>query len=190
MKITVLTSVEQEKVSAKDLDEVVPQVARALRKLGHQVSVVPVYRDVKQLIDRLSRRKPDLVFNMAEMFGDSVIGDMLVAAVLETQGIRYTGTGPGKLYLSQDKGLSNKLLDYEGILYPRYAVFSQAADFETGGTLRMPLFVKPDALLNGMSGLMIPTVTRVLLSGSEVTRNAAARVRGAVVGSTSGVPGA
>ena len=73
MKITVLTSVEQEKVSAKDLDEVVPQVARALRKLGHQVSVVPVYRDVKQLIDRLSRRKPDLVFNMAEMFGDSVM---------------------------------------------------------------------------------------------------------------------
>jgi D-alanine-D-alanine ligase len=143
MKITVLTSVEQEKVTAKDLDEVVPQVARALRRLGHQVSVVPVYHDVKQLIDRLSRRKPDLVFNMAEMFGDSVIGDMLVAAVLETQGIRYTGSGPGELYLSQDKGLSKKLLDYEGILYPRYAVFSQAADFETGGNLRMPLFVKP-----------------------------------------------
>ncbi|HEX6088666.1 MAG TPA: hypothetical protein VFZ13_00765 [Gemmatimonadales bacterium] len=143
MKITVLTSVEQEKVTAKDLDEVVPQVARALRKLGHQVSVVPVYRDVKQLIDRLSRRKPDLVFNMAEMFGDSVIGDMLVAAVLETQGLKYTGSGPGELYLSQDKGLSKKLLDYEGILYPRYAVFSQAADFETGGNLRMPLFVKP-----------------------------------------------
>ena len=138
MKITVLTSVEQEKVTAKDLDEVVPQVARALRKLGHQVSVVPVYRDVKQLIDRLSRRKPDLVFNMAEMFGDSVIGDMLVAAVLETQGLKYTGSGPGELYLSQDKGLSKKLLDYEGILYPRYAVFSQAADFETGGNLRVP----------------------------------------------------
>ncbi|HEU4828853.1 MAG TPA: hypothetical protein VFT04_06635 [Gemmatimonadales bacterium] len=143
MKITVLTSVEQEKVTASDLDEVVPQVARALRKLGHQVSVVPVYRDVKQLIDRLSRRKPDLVFNMAEMFGDSVIGDMLVAAVLETQGLKYTGSGPGELYLSQDKGLSKKLLDFEGILYPRYAVFSQAADFETGGNLRMPLFVKP-----------------------------------------------
>ena len=143
MKITVLTSVEEEKVSAADLDEVVPQVARALRKLGHQVSVVPVYRNVKQLIDRLSRRKPDLVFNMAEMFGDSVIGDMLIAALLETQGYRYTGSGPGELYLSQDKGLSKKLLEYEGILYPRYAVFSQSSDFETGGNLRMPLFVKP-----------------------------------------------
>lgn len=143
MKITVLTSVEQEKITAKDLDEVVPQVSQALRRLGHQVSILPVYRNVKQLVSRLSRWKPDLVFNMAEMFGDSVIGDMLVAAVLETQGYRYTGSGPGELYLSQDKGLSKKLLEFEGILYPRYAVFSQASDFETGGNLKMPMFVKP-----------------------------------------------
>ena len=144
MKITVLTSVEQEKVTAADLDEVVPQVARALRRLGHTVSIVPVYRDVKRLIASLSRRKPDLVFNMAEMFGDSVIGDMLIAAVVDTQGYKYTGSGPGELYLSQDKGLSKKLLDYDGILYPRYAVFSRTSDeFETGGNLRMPLFVKP-----------------------------------------------
>ena len=144
MKITVLTSVEQEKVTAADLDEVVPQVARALRRLGHTVSIVPVYRDVKRLIASLSRRRPELVFNMAEMFGDSVSGDMLVAALLDTQGYKYTGSGPGELYLSQDKGLSKKLLDYDGILYPRYAVFSRTSDeFETGGNLRMPLFVKP-----------------------------------------------
>jgi D-alanine-D-alanine ligase len=144
MKITILTSVEQEKVSASDLDEVIPQVARALRRLGHTVSVLPIYRDVKRLISGLTRRKPELVFNLAEMFGDSVIGDMLIAALLDTQGLRYTGSGPGELYLSQDKGLSKKLLDYEGILYPRYAVFSRTSDeFETGGNLRMPLFVKP-----------------------------------------------
>ena len=144
MKITILTSVEQEKVTAADLDEVVPQVARALRRLGHSVSILPIYRDVKKLIASLSRRRPELVFNMAEMFGDSVIGDMLIAALLDTQGLKYTGSGPGELYLSQDKGLSKKLLDYEGILYPRYAVFSRTSDeFETGGNLRMPLFVKP-----------------------------------------------
>jgi len=144
MRITILTSVEQEKVTAKDLDEVIPQVARALRRLGHSVSVLPVYRDVKRLILGLQRRKPELVFNLAEMFGDSVHGDMLVAAILETQELRYTGSGPGELYLSQDKGLSKKLLEYEGILYPRYAVFSHTSDeFETGGNLRMPLFVKP-----------------------------------------------
>ena len=133
MKITILTSVEQEKVTAKDLDEVIPQVARALRRLGHSVSVLPVYRDVKRLILGLQRRRPELVFNLAEMFGDSVHGDMLVAALLDTQELRYTGSGPGELYLSQDKRLTKKLLAFEDILYPRFAVFSRESAFETGG---------------------------------------------------------
>jgi D-alanine-D-alanine ligase len=132
-------------------------VARALRRLGHTVSVLPVYRDVKRLILGLQRRKPELVFNLAEMFGDSVHGDMLVAAILDTQELRYTGSGPGELYLSQDKGLSKKLLEYEGILYPRYAVFSHTSDeFETGGNLRMPLFVKPlraDSLMKRVNAI-------------------------------------
>jgi D-alanine-D-alanine ligase len=143
MKITVLTSVETVRPTQDDLDVVVAQVVRALRKLGHSVSVLPLFRDVPAFFKGLSRRKPDLVFNMAEMFGDSVMGDMLVAALLETQGVRYTGGGPGDLYLSQDKGLSKKLLDFEGILYPRFAVFSRSEGLETGGNLRMPLFVKP-----------------------------------------------
>ncbi len=143
MKITVLTAVEAPDPKDEDLDVVVGQVSRALKKLGHSVSVLAIYSDVAKMLEGLSRRKPDMVFNMAETFGDSVMGDMLVAAILESQGYRYTGGGPGELYLSQDKGLSKKLLEFEGILYPRFAVFSRAADFETGGNLKMPLFVKP-----------------------------------------------
>jgi D-alanine-D-alanine ligase len=143
MKITVLTAVEAPEPTDDDLDVVVGQVSRALKKLGHSVSVLSIYSDVSKMLEGLSRRKPDMVFNLAETFGDSVMGDMLVAAILESQGYRYTGGGPGELYLSQDKGLSKKLLEFEGILYPRFAVFSRAADFETGGNLRMPLFVKP-----------------------------------------------
>jgi D-alanine-D-alanine ligase len=57
--------------------------------------------------------------------------------------VDYTGSGPGELYLSQDKGLTKRLLAFEDILYPRFAVFSRETGFETGGNLRMPLFVKP-----------------------------------------------
>jgi D-alanine-D-alanine ligase len=39
--------------------------------------------------------------------------------------------------------LTKKLLAFDGIGYPDFAVFSQDADLETGGKLRMPLFVKP-----------------------------------------------
>jgi len=143
VKITVLTYLDSEDENSKEYDPVVPQVARALRRLGHRVSVLGVHGDVKRLIAGLSRRKPELVFNLMEMFGDNVFGDIPVTGLLELLGLRYTGSGPGELYLSQDKGLTKKLLAFEDILYPRYAVFSRQAAFETGGNLRMPLFVKP-----------------------------------------------
>lgn len=143
MKITVLTYLDSEDENNKEYDPVVPQVARTLRKLGHRVSVLGVHGDVKRLIAGLSRRRPDLVFNLMEMFGDNVFGDIPVTGLLELLGVDYTGSGPGELYLSQDKGLTKKLLAFEDILYPRFAVFARDTGFETGGNLRMPLFVKP-----------------------------------------------
>jgi D-alanine-D-alanine ligase len=142
VNITVLTYLDDGE-NSKEYDPVVPQVARTLRKLGHRVSVLGVYGDVKRLITGLSRRKPDLVFNLMEMFGENVFGDIPVTGLLDLLGLDYTGSGPGELYLSQDKGLTKKLLAFEDILYPRFAVFSRDTAFETGGNLRMPLFVKP-----------------------------------------------
>jgi D-alanine-D-alanine ligase len=144
MNLTVLTYLDSEDENSKDYEAVVPQVARTLRGLGHRVSVLGAHGDVKRLIAGLSRRKPDLVFNLMEMFADNVFGDIPVTGLLDLLGLRYTGSGPGELYLSQDKGLTKKLLAFDGILYPRFAVFSkQQGSFETGGNLRMPLFVKP-----------------------------------------------
>ena len=68
---------------------------------------------------------------------------MGVAGVLDLLEIPYTGGGPGELYLQEDKALAKKLLAYEQVLYPDFATFAPNADFETGGKLRMPLFVKP-----------------------------------------------
>jgi len=143
MKITVLTYLDSEDESSREFDPVVPQVARTLRRLGHRVSILGVHGDVKRLITGLSRRRPELVFNLMEMFGENVFGDIPVVGLLDLLDLRYTGCGPGEFYLSQDKALSKKLLAYEHILYPRFAVFSTDSDLETGGNLRMPLFVKP-----------------------------------------------
>jgi D-alanine-D-alanine ligase len=154
VKITVLTYLDSPDENSKDYDPVVPQVARTLRRLGHRVSILGVHGDVKRIVSGLSRRKPDLVFNMMEMFADNIFGDIPITGLLDLLGVRYTGSGPGELYLSQDKALSKKLLSYEDILYPRFAVFNKDSEIETGGNLRMPLFVKPlrsDASL-GVSG--------------------------------------
>ena len=140
MKITILTYLDSEGVKAHDV--VVDQVARALRKGGHTPSILGIHGDLRKLVAGLARRKPDLVFNLMEMFGQDVRADVGVAGVLDLLGHAYTGGGPGELYLRQDKGLAKKALAFDGIRYPDFAVFS-ADELETGGNLRMPLFVKP-----------------------------------------------
>ena len=141
MRITVLTYAEAE--DDKEVDIAVTQVAGALKELGHTPSILSVHGDIKKLLAGLSRRRPELVFNMMEMWGDDIGGDIPVVGLLEMLGLHYTGCGPGEFYLGQDKALAKKILAYEGISYPKFAVFSRDADLETGGNLRMPLFVKP-----------------------------------------------
>ncbi len=140
MKVTILTYLESE--GAKTHDVVVDQVAEALKLGGHEPSILGVHGDLGKLVSGLKRRKPDLVFNLLEMFGQNVRGDVGVAGVLDLLGLPFTGGGPGELFLRQDKGLAKKALAFDKILYPDYAVIWKD-DMETGGNLTMPMFVKP-----------------------------------------------
>ena len=162
MKITIITYLDKE--DATEHDVVVDQVAAALKARKHKPSILGVHGDVKKLIAGLSRRKPDLVYNLMEMFGTNVRADVPIAGLLDLLGYQYTGGGPSELALRQDKALAKRALAYEKILYPDFAVFSRD-DLETGGNLRMPLFVKPlradasigigtDALVRDATSLM------------------------------------
>jgi D-alanine-D-alanine ligase len=141
MRIVVLIDLASE--DPPKHDRVADQVAAALEEGEHEVSIVDVGRDLKRLVDDLQGSRPQLVFNLCESFGDVLFGAVGVAGVLDLLGLRYTGGGPGEFYMQQDKALTKKLLAFDGIKYPEFAVFSQESDFETGGNLRMPLFVKP-----------------------------------------------
>ena len=141
MRITVLTYLERE--GDKTHDVVVDQVAEALRQGGHTVSVLGAHGDLGRLSAGLARRRPDLVFNLMETFGDSQLGAVGVVGFLDLLALPYTGGGPGEYYIQEDKALTKKLLAFDGIRYPDFAVFSRDADLETGGRLHMPLFVKP-----------------------------------------------
>jgi len=141
VRVTVLTWLESER--ATNYDVVADQVASALELGGHVVSIVGVHGDINRLLDGLTLTQPELIFNLMEMFDDNLLGDVAVAGLLELTGVPYTGCGPGELYLRQDKALAKKILHYEGIPYPRFAVYGKNAAYEAGGRLRMPLFVKP-----------------------------------------------
>ena len=141
MKITILAYQEPDD---QQPDIVVGQLEAALQKAGHEPTVFALTDDVGALVSGLRERRPDLIFNVMEGFGDDILGGLMgVTGVLDLLEIPYTGGGPGEIYLQEDKALSKKLLAYEQLLYPDFASFAPNADFETGGNLRMPLFVKP-----------------------------------------------
>jgi D-alanine-D-alanine ligase len=157
MNVTILTYLDEE--GSDDLDIVVGQVAKALRKGGHRASVFGVHGDVKKLISGLGRRRPDLIFNLMDTFGDTYLGAVGVVGLLDLLGIPYTGGGPGEFYLQEDKALAKKLLAYEHILTPDFALFSKDADLETGGNLRPPFFVKP-LRMDGSIGIDAKSLVR------------------------------
>jgi len=76
-------------------------------------------------------------------FGDVDGCHVATAGILDALRLPYTGGGPGGLFLRGHKSLVKKILAYEKINCPDFAVFSLDADLETGGNLRLPVFVKP-----------------------------------------------
>jgi D-alanine-D-alanine ligase len=141
MNVTILAYIERE--GSKKVDAVMHQVADALQSKGHETNILAASSDLSRLVEKLTKPRPDLVFNLMEMFGDNVLAEVGVAGLLELVGAPFTGCGPGEFYLQQDKALAKKLLAFDEIKYPDYAVFSPDSLMETGGKLRLPLFVKP-----------------------------------------------
>jgi D-alanine-D-alanine ligase len=142
MIVTVLTHLMDE-ASTTSYDVVIDQVVEALQSLKHDVTVLGVHDDPKHLIDGLSQRQPDVVFNLMETFGKTQLGQVAAVGLLDLLGVPYTGCGPGEYYLQEDKAITKKLLAFDDIRFPDFAVFSIDRDLETGGNLRLPLFVKP-----------------------------------------------
>jgi len=141
VKIVVLTHLEKE--GSDKIDPVVKGVADELVRGGHEASILAVHADLEQLVRGLTQPAPDLVFNLMETFGKHQLGLVGVAGLLDLIGVPYVGCGPGEFYLQEDKGLSKKLLAFDGIRYPEFAVFGRDLEQVDAGGLRMPLIVKP-----------------------------------------------
>jgi D-alanine-D-alanine ligase len=141
MKITVLTHLEKE--DSKAIDVAARQVVDALAGAGHEVTLLAVHDDVAKLVQGLHEPAPDLVFNLMETFGKTQLGAVAVVGLLDLCGVRYVGGGPGEFYLQEDKGLTKKLLAFDGIRYPEFAVFPKGGSPGAIAALRMPLIVKP-----------------------------------------------
>ncbi len=141
LKVSVLYW-EERKQEGTLHDEVVDEIASALSESGHRTSLIGISDDLRELLDKLDEKRPDLVFNVCERFADNDDYEMHVTAVLEMLGQPFTGTGPAGMSLRQDKAVTKKLLDFHDVRYPNFAIFDRF-NIELAGRMHFPLIVKP-----------------------------------------------
>ncbi|MBN1578359.1 MAG: ATP-grasp domain-containing protein [Chitinispirillaceae bacterium] len=118
-------------------------VIRALRWLGHSINILGVGNDVAAIVAALTERRPDVVFNLTEQFGDDRQKDSNIAALMEMMAVPFTGSGALGLTLCRSKVLCKQLLATHQLRVPGYAVLPPGAATFVPRSLKYPLVVKP-----------------------------------------------
>jgi D-alanine--D-alanine ligase len=129
---------------AADYDDpqTIREIAEALSSGGHRVVDLPYDAG---LFATLERSRPDVVFNLAEGWGDRN-RESIVPAMLEYLRIPYTGSDPLTLGLALDKNWSKVLVAQAGLPTPGSFKIDPGAPIPAGlGGTEFPLFVKPNA---------------------------------------------
>ena len=125
-----------------DSRETVDGLRSAIESRGHSVVELGGGR---QFLANVLKEKVDFVFNISEGLGGYRSREAQVPSVLEMLDIPYSGADPQCLAVCLDKHLTKKILAWENIPTPRWAVIKTRAQLETTDwqALPNPAFVKP-----------------------------------------------
>lgn len=128
----------------EDIDwETESNVYNALVKNGHDVRMLGINKDVNILLEEVNENKPDVIFNLAEVFDNKASLDKNFVGFLEMLSIPYTGSSSKTLFLCNDKALHKKILRFHKIRVPKFHDFYRSHKVWLPKKLRLPLVVKP-----------------------------------------------
>jgi D-alanine-D-alanine ligase len=113
------------------LRRLVLSLARALRRLGHTVSLVPLADDLAAFQRRLLRLAPDVVFNQYDDVVHGALYEMRVATLVRMMGFPLTGSPALGLGLSRYKFMCASLMQGAGIpIPPRTTLLERIGDVD------------------------------------------------------------
>ncbi len=117
-------------------------MAGHLRKSGYEVYTLNIMDNMHTFIKDLNKNKPDVVFNLVELYKEQPRLEMSFTGLMELLGVAYTGAPPLALGTCQNKTLTKRILSAVGVRTPRYKIIKDLnRSFRLG--LRFPLIVKP-----------------------------------------------
>ena len=118
-------------------------VYKALCDNGYRVRLLGLFKDIIPLIEEVKESKPDVVFNLAEVFNQKSSLEKNVVSVLEMLDLLHTGSSSDGLFICNDKALTKKILTYHRIKVPNFHTFYRGHRVWLPRRLRLPLIVKP-----------------------------------------------
>lgn len=117
-------------------------IVKSIQKAGYEAYVLNIKDSLDTFIKDYDKNKPDVVFNLVEIFNDQPRLEMHFTGLMELMGIAYTGAPPMALGTCQNKTLTKRILSTLGIRTPHYKILkNMKASFRLG--LHYPLIVKP-----------------------------------------------
>jgi len=131
-------------------------IVKALRFEGFQARGLNLRDDLKTLHRIVTRNRPDVVFNLVEIFFDDAALESAVPALLDLYRVPYTGATAFNLGLCRRKDLTKQILMQNGIATPNFRILDTFS-IEQGHGLRYPVIVKP-ARHDGSYGVQISSV--------------------------------
>ena len=147
---------ELERISESAVADEVAAVELALHELGYRTCATAI-RDFGELQTALASYPPDLVFNLCEGLNGHSAFESHIAAMLELQGIAFTGNQSLTLALARNKNLAKKIMRSSGILTPDWICCREIPQC-LPETLHFPLICKPaceDASLGILSDAVV-----------------------------------
>ncbi|MBN2657386.1 MAG: hypothetical protein JXR86_10020 [Spirochaetales bacterium] len=142
MKVALILNTRKEEDEFQvefDPPHTIEQIKKAIENMGHEYSFIEADENV---MDRLRKEWPDLVFNRAEgIRGES--RESHIPAILEMLGIPYVGSGPGTLAVCLNKAWTKHFLRGSEVSTPAYSVISTV---EEAGEIDLlfPVILKPN----------------------------------------------
>jgi len=107
---------------------------------GHDVKILPLSEDSYY---QVRAEKPDVVFNLCDDgFRGNYDLEPHVAAMFDILNVPYTGNNYFTIALCQNKARAKDILTYNGILTPKFQVFT-SSERKIDSALKYPLIVKP-----------------------------------------------
>jgi D-alanine-D-alanine ligase len=115
-------------------------IKKIFTEIGNEVKTIPISENA---FEQIKIEKPDVVFNLSDDgFRGNYSLEPHVAMMLDILNVPYTGNGYFTIALCQNKARAKDILTYNGVLTPKFQVFT-SAERKLNPELKFPMIVKP-----------------------------------------------